>query len=78
MKDTPITRLSKQISSYIKPATRPLSGVDEYYQSHREVEGTTQTLAEDTEFNWLFGQGTLDEGFDQAIADLSKVDEDKE
>lgn len=35
--------------------------------------GTTD-MPEDT-YDWLFGANTLDAGFDDAIADLSKVDE---
>ncbi|QQS65185.1 hypothetical protein IPO96_01360 [Candidatus Saccharibacteria bacterium] len=35
--------------------------------------GTTQIQAE-TGFDWLFGANTLDGSFDEAIADLSKID----
>lgn len=29
--------LSKLASSYIKPGTKPLTNVDEYYQAHRKI-----------------------------------------
>ncbi|MGH7881640.1 MAG: AbrB/MazE/SpoVT family DNA-binding domain-containing protein [Candidatus Dormibacteraceae bacterium] len=32
-----IAELSERISSYIKPGTKPLLNVDEYYQKHRKV-----------------------------------------
>ena len=31
-----IEELSKQASSYIKPGTKPVLNVDEYYQKHRK------------------------------------------
>lgn len=39
-----------------------------------QVIGTTSTDT-DTGFDWLFGQNTLDDQFDDAISDMSKVDE---
>lgn len=36
--------------------------------------GTTNPLHEDN-FDWLYGADTLDESFDEAIRDLSKIDE---
>lgn len=36
--------------------------------------GTTQPKP-DQNFNWLFGQNTLDESFDAAISELSQVDD---
>lgn len=36
--------------------------------------GTTQVPA-DMNFDWLFGANTLDESFDDAIHDLSQIDE---
>ena len=36
--------------------------------------GTTKPQ-EEKGFDWLFNTGTLDEGFDAAIAELSQVDE---
>jgi uncharacterized protein (UPF0128 family) len=36
--------------------------------------GTTEPK-EDDNFDWLFNTGTLDAGFDEAIADLSRIDE---
>ena len=35
--------------------------------------GTLEPPAEDN-FDWLYGVNTLDEAFDEAIADLSKID----
>lgn len=35
--------------------------------------GTTDPKP-DTSFNWLYGQNTLDESFDEAIKDLSQID----
>ena len=32
-----ITELSEHLSSYIKPGTRPVRSVDDYYQTHREA-----------------------------------------
>lgn len=31
-----IDELSKKLSSYLKPGTKPLTDVDAYYQKHRE------------------------------------------
>jgi len=39
-----------------------------------QVFGTTEPK-EDTNFSWLFNKNSLDEGFDQAIRELSQVDE---
>jgi hypothetical protein len=36
--------------------------------------GTTKPPADDN-FDWLFGANTLDEPFDEAIKDLSRIDE---
>ena len=36
--------------------------------------GTTDPKP-DTDFNWLYGQNTLDESFDDTIQNLSQVDE---
>ena len=37
--------------------------------------GTTKPPTEDN-FDWLYGANTLDEAFDEAIADLSKIDKE--
>jgi len=39
-----------------------------------QVFGTTEPK-EDTNFDWLFKQNTLDADFDQAVTELSQVDE---
>lgn len=39
-----------------------------------QIFGTTDTPKDDN-FDWLFGAGTLDAGFEDAIKDLSKIDE---
>ncbi len=36
--------------------------------------GTTKPPVDDN-FDWLYGAGTLDESFDEAIQDLSRIDE---
>ena len=38
-----------------------------------QVLGTTKPKA-DPHFDWLFNQNSLDQGFDQAISELSQVD----
>ena len=40
-----------------------------------QVFGTT-TPQEDKKFDWLFNQKTLDTRFDEAIAELSQIDEE--
>lgn len=38
-KPVSIRELSEKISKYIKPGTKPVLNVDEYYQKHRRVRG---------------------------------------
>jgi len=35
----------------------------------------TETPPKQDDFSWLFGKGKLDAAFDEAIADMSRVDE---
>lgn len=39
-----------------------------------QVLGSTDPQ-EDPRFDWLFGQATLDTGFDEALGELSQIDE---
>lgn len=36
--------------------------------------GTTK-ISDKDDFDWLFGANSLDQGFDEAIKDMSKIDE---
>jgi bifunctional DNA-binding transcriptional regulator/antitoxin component of YhaV-PrlF toxin-antitoxin module len=33
-----VSELSNRVSSYIKPGTEPVHNVDDYYQTHRQIE----------------------------------------